>query len=294
MGLETATYIKDLVPANPTITDFVGQGDDHLRMIKSVLQNTFPAQCGPTLPTVGGTANAITLTYSTAPGSNLAGEVIYFTPTAANTGATTISVNGNTALPLQYQGAALVGGELQTGRVYQAIIGAGATTFHLVANAALPLTGGTLTGPLTPSQTAGLVGTTAANDANAGAVGEYITAAQTTAQPITNGVAGNIVSFTLTAGDWDVEGWGGIALSAGGEGMIAAISTASATLPLNLANGGYAQIYHTGQTFYQAVLPTGSRRISIGASTTIYLVLYALFTAGTASVTGALRARRVR
>lgn len=42
MGLETANYITQLVATNPVIGDPVKEGDDHLRLIKSVLQNTFP------------------------------------------------------------------------------------------------------------------------------------------------------------------------------------------------------------------------------------------------------------
>ena len=42
MGLEAATYISELVVSNPTGLDEVNKGDDHLRLIKSVLQNTFP------------------------------------------------------------------------------------------------------------------------------------------------------------------------------------------------------------------------------------------------------------
>lgn len=42
MGLETATYIEDLNDANPLGTDNVNQGDDHIRLIKEVLQNQFP------------------------------------------------------------------------------------------------------------------------------------------------------------------------------------------------------------------------------------------------------------
>jgi len=43
MGLETGTYITDLVGSNPvSATDPVNQGDDHLRLIKNVLKNTFP------------------------------------------------------------------------------------------------------------------------------------------------------------------------------------------------------------------------------------------------------------
>lgn len=43
MPLETASYIPDLNQSNPdSATDYVSQGDDHLRLIKSVLKNTFP------------------------------------------------------------------------------------------------------------------------------------------------------------------------------------------------------------------------------------------------------------
>lgn len=41
MGLETGTFINDLVITNPPGTDDKRQGDDHLRLIKSVLKNTF-------------------------------------------------------------------------------------------------------------------------------------------------------------------------------------------------------------------------------------------------------------
>lgn len=42
MGVETATYIGDLTPTTPGSADLINQGDDHLRLIKQVLQNTFP------------------------------------------------------------------------------------------------------------------------------------------------------------------------------------------------------------------------------------------------------------
>mgnify|MGYP001428693723 FL=1 len=42
MSLESAYFISSLVPTNPPGTDLRAQGDDHLRLIKSVLQNTFP------------------------------------------------------------------------------------------------------------------------------------------------------------------------------------------------------------------------------------------------------------
>lgn len=42
MGLETASYINDLNTSNPASTDQQSQGDDHLRLLKSVLKATFP------------------------------------------------------------------------------------------------------------------------------------------------------------------------------------------------------------------------------------------------------------
>lgn len=42
MGLEAATYLNQLVNSNPLAADKKNQGDDHLRLIKAVLQNTFP------------------------------------------------------------------------------------------------------------------------------------------------------------------------------------------------------------------------------------------------------------
>lgn len=42
MPIETAVYIHDLVSTNPVHTDGLGQTDSQLRLLKQVLQNTFP------------------------------------------------------------------------------------------------------------------------------------------------------------------------------------------------------------------------------------------------------------
>lgn len=42
MGLETATYISQLVATNPLGTDPKSQGDNHIQLIKGVLQTQFP------------------------------------------------------------------------------------------------------------------------------------------------------------------------------------------------------------------------------------------------------------
>ena len=42
MALESFNYIDSLNTANPTSTDNVSEGDDHIRGIKTTLKNTFP------------------------------------------------------------------------------------------------------------------------------------------------------------------------------------------------------------------------------------------------------------
>lgn len=50
MSLETATYIHQLNPTNPSGSDKIKDGDDHIRMIKAALKATFPGITGPLDP----------------------------------------------------------------------------------------------------------------------------------------------------------------------------------------------------------------------------------------------------
>ena len=43
MSLETAAWVTQLNSSNPTASDPVSEGDDHLRMVKTVLKNSFPS-----------------------------------------------------------------------------------------------------------------------------------------------------------------------------------------------------------------------------------------------------------
>ena len=47
MALEMANTINQLVESNPLGTDLKSQGDDHIRLIKKTLRNTFPNITGP-------------------------------------------------------------------------------------------------------------------------------------------------------------------------------------------------------------------------------------------------------
>ena len=47
MAVENAQYITELVEANPNKNDPIAQGDEHIRLIKHVLTETFPFADGP-------------------------------------------------------------------------------------------------------------------------------------------------------------------------------------------------------------------------------------------------------
>lgn len=51
MPLESASYIHELEVTNPASNDALAQADDHLRLIKSTLKNTFPKLDGPVTAT---------------------------------------------------------------------------------------------------------------------------------------------------------------------------------------------------------------------------------------------------
>lgn len=51
MALENGTYVNALVSSNPASTDGLAQADDHIRLIKSTLKNTFPNITGPVTAT---------------------------------------------------------------------------------------------------------------------------------------------------------------------------------------------------------------------------------------------------
>lgn len=56
MPLESASYISDLVTSNPAASDGMNNADDHMRLIKSTVKNSFPGVSVPATrgPLVGG------------------------------------------------------------------------------------------------------------------------------------------------------------------------------------------------------------------------------------------------
>jgi len=83
--------------------------------------------------TAGGTANAQTVTLSPTPLAYTAGMRVRYIPSANNSGATTINVNGLGAKSIFFGGQACVGGEFISGSVVE--IQYDGTNFHLVSHA---------------------------------------------------------------------------------------------------------------------------------------------------------------
>ena len=96
MALESATYISQLVDTNPAGSDVISQGDDHLRLIKEVLQNS--------LPDVDQAAATI-VPKASAPTTQVLGTIWYDTNNdllkinTAATGATPVWVTVNAGAP---------------------------------------------------------------------------------------------------------------------------------------------------------------------------------------------------
>lgn len=150
----------------------------------------------------------------------------------------------------------------------------------------------TATGAITPSQTAGIVGTTANNNASAGSVGEYVTATGTSVS-LASATPTNITSISLTAGDWDV--WGNVQFAPGSgasfTAIVAGINTTSSMMPSvplsSVINAAFNS--QTGQA-----MPAPMQRILVSSTTTVYLVAQGTFSGGTTSANGILQARRRR
>ena len=160
----------------------------------------------------------------------------------------------------------------------------------------LSLTGGTLTGALTPSSTAGLVGTTLGDNANAGAIGEVISSNVTTGVTLTNNATANVTSIVLTAGDWDVSGEVWVSVGAGGATLLSAgISTSNVSLPAGSSpNTARAYLQLAFPVSSTQILSLRSCRVNLASAATYYLDVYALFPSGTTQATGNIWARRAR
>jgi len=143
---------------------------------------------------------------------------------------------------------------------------------------------------------ANLGGTSTNNNAASGCIGEYTSATTAYASKVslTSNTAANIVSISLTAGDWDVQFnpvfTQDTALTT--SGLLAGVSSSSATLPSGAAERAHSPSGPNSNSDLSIAPPM--TRISLASTTTIYGVATGIFSAGTMSAYGFIRARRVR
>ena len=152
MALETGNYINDLVIANPLAADPKSQGDDHIRLLKTVIKETLNGFTGAILVTATdtGTATGHVLTPTTALVGYTPMLCLLYQPLVTNTGAVTVNVSGlGTKSIKTMAGADPTAGDLVSG--YPMLLVYTGTNFITFAGAEfLSKTGSqTLTGSLT-------------------------------------------------------------------------------------------------------------------------------------------------
>lgn len=142
---------------------------------------------------------------------------------------------------------------------------------------------------ITPSTTLGITGTTLADNANTGKVGEFLT--NTNGFGITSGVPINVAAVTLTPGDWDVWGLVGF-LPVGGAVLVQQVGGVS------LTSGAFSGIF--SNLLFVAPANAGSSvtppqiRVNVSSNTPVFMVAQGSFSPGTCTAQGSIFARRVR
>lgn len=131
MGLEAATYINGLVSTNPIgASDAKSQGDDHIRLIKSVLKATFPNITGAVTKTQTQLNDAQIISLPT-------GTAMLFVQTAAPTGWTKSVTHNDKALRI-VSGAAGSGGSVAFTTAFASKAVTGTNTAVAITEAQMP------------------------------------------------------------------------------------------------------------------------------------------------------------
>lgn len=141
-------------------------------------------------------------------------------------------------------------------------------------------------------------GTTTNDAAAAGTVGEYVDSYVTVTSAPTNSEWGDLTSISLTAGDWDVSGcaeWQ--SNGATWTEVYTGISTTSGNSATGLSSGKTMVVGSWASTSSAIVQFSGClprTRISLSATTTVYLKYLSVYSLGTPRALGYISARRIR
>ena len=204
MGLESANYISGLVDTNPGATDNVSQGEDHLRLIKKVLTDSFPS--------IDAAVNAIH-TSASAPSTAISAGLLWFDTSnnllklrnEANDAWITLSISPVTSNTVDIDGGA-IDGTVIGGGTPAAITG---TTLTGSTSLALA-TGATVTGIDN-----GALGSSATLLATQGAIKTYVDA-QVTAQDLDVTTDSGTIDIDLDSDTLTVAGGAALDTSATG------------------------------------------------------------------------------
>jgi len=155
------------------------------------------------------------------------------------------------------------------------------------------------TDPYVVSPTPGqLLGTSNADNANTGNVGEYIQSVVNSgsAVALATGTVANVTSISLSAGDWDVSGI--VAFLPAGTTTITQLSSSIGTTSATIGSpelGNSQFIYASfapGANSITQTMPI--HRISVASTTVVYLCAKATFATSTMTAYGGIYARRTR
>lgn len=158
----------------------------------------------------------------------------------------------------------------------------------------------TASSTITPSQTAGIVGTTTNNSANTGSFGEYVTGTTSAATTsLSTGTSVNVgagTNISLTAGDWDCTGVVNFTLGATTSvtNLSGGVSTTTGTLPAQDSFFDFETAANVMTNTKVAAYVCPTVRLSISGTTSVFLVTQATFTASTITAGGTVRCRRMR
>jgi hypothetical protein len=138
----------------------------------------------------------------------------------------------------------------------------------------------------------GISGITNGSSASSGYVGEVITASNTAGTSLSTGTITSVISITLSAGDWDVSGYGSAASTSGTDNLtFVQTSLSTSNSAFQFPSTGFIG---TPAPVYASAYSIPTQRFNVTTNTTIYVVVEAQFATGTVNGTGYIFARRMR
>jgi hypothetical protein len=229
MGLESATYISQLTATNPTASDPVSQGDDHLRLIKSVLQSQFTTLGAAAVTTTAAELNLLdgvtSVVYTAGDGLDLTGQA-FSTDLLSNGGleiqSTELSVaQGISQYDVPQFAASVVDNDFL--RIATTSVEGRSAAEVLSDIAALPLAGGTMTGTIAADDQQVTKPRLTDYSETVNAIGSITSGTNADLED------GNVQSVTMTANTFNF-------------GFTNALASHSNSLTLIVTNGGLATV----------------------------------------------------